>query len=132
VFSQKYDSKLYVKYDAKYLSKIESENPVEFEYLKIYVNESCSFTEMPNKSIDYVDLQKIDIKTGNIIEGYEFTEKDIQNFNPFEYNIKVSPDKNTYYKAGNTGKLLIVWSDFDMRNEAGNRVRVKNFENNKK
>jgi len=125
--SQNVNQKLLVKHDKMSLEKIQRENPVEYEYLNMYVTESCFFVEMPNKTIDYLELKKINVETGEVIEGYVITERDLENFNPYEWNVQPLPDRNSYYKAGNTGKLLIVSSDFDIRNEAGNRVRVRNF-----
>ncbi len=130
-FAQEFNQKLLVKYDEATLTELKKNNSVEFEYLNLYVTRACSFKDMPDKDIKYTELKRIDINTGEVIEDYEVSEDDINNFNPFLYNIKLDYDWNTYYKVGNTGKMLLIWAEKDIRNEAGNIVRYNNYQKNK-
>lgn len=130
-FSQGFNAKLLVKYDEKTLTELKNNNSVEFEYLNLYVTKACSFVIMPEKPINYIDLKKIDINTGETIENYIINEEDIKDFNPFLYNIKLNYDWNTFYKVGNTGKMLKVWAEKDIRNEAENIVRYNNYQQKK-
>ena len=130
-FAQEFNQKLLVKYDEATLTELKKNNLVEFEYLNLYVTRACSFKDMPDKDIKYTELKKIDINTGEVIEDYELSEEDINNFNPFLYNIKLDYDWNTYYKVGKTGKMLLVWAEKDIRNEAGNIVRYNNYQRSK-
>lgn len=130
-FAQEFNQKLLVKYDESTLTELKKNNSVEFEYLNLYVTRACFFKDLPEKEIKYTELKKIDINTGEVIENYELSEEDINNFNPFLYNIKLDYDWNTYYKVGKTGKMLLVWAEKDIRNEAGNIVRYNNYQRNK-
>ena len=130
-FAQEFNQKLLVKYDEATLTELKKNNSVEFEYLNLYVTRACSFKDMPDKDIKYTELKRIDINTGEVIEDYEVSEDDINNFNPFLYNIKLDYDWNTYYKVGKTGKMLLIWAEKDIRNEAGNIVRYNNYQKNK-
>jgi hypothetical protein len=113
---------LLVKYDTETLNNIKSKNANEFELLCMFVDNACYFVDMPDKKIDFVELKKINPKTGLIIENYIITEKDLVNFNPLEYNCTLQ-GSSSYYKVGTTGKLLIVPSDSDLRNALENKNR---------
>lgn len=130
-FAQEFNQKLLVKYDEATLTELKKNNSVEFEYLNLYVTRACSFKDMPDKDIKYTELKRIDINTGEVIEDYEVSEDDINNFNPFLYNIKLDYNWNTYYKVGKTGKMLLVWAEKDIRNEAENIVRYNNYQRTK-
>ena len=82
--SQNVNQKLLVKYDKIALEKMELSNPIELEYLNLYVTEGYYIGDMPEKYLEYTKLQKINIETGEPIENYIITEKDLLNFNPLD------------------------------------------------
>ncbi|MBI4645632.1 MAG: hypothetical protein HY738_03300 [Bacteroidia bacterium] len=104
------DKKLSAKYSQEFIDNLMINNPEIIEYLNFFVNNSYYFIDMPEKQISYNILKKLDIKTGNITEAPVSTE-DIEKFNIYQYNYQVLPDKRNYYKAGETGKILIVLSE---------------------
>jgi hypothetical protein len=123
-FSQSLDEKLLVKYDSQTLQEIKDENPDGYALISYFVENACYFVDMPAKSIDYSELQRINPKTGELSENQEITLDDIENFNPYVYNIVQQMDHSSYYIAGSTGKLLVVTSTQDMQNAVENNIRV--------
>ncbi len=125
--AQENNSKLLVKYSNDFLNKIKIENPKEYYKLNYFVEKGCYVQKMPDKPIETIDLKKVDPKTGYIIPDYQITEADLENFNPLEYNIYSSAQRNTYYKAGNTGYIIIVQSVEDIDMAVENYMRINNI-----
>ncbi len=114
-FSQNHNSKLLSKYDDQVLSEMQTKNESQYEFLKYYVNNGYRFIDMPDKSIQYQELEKINPKTGEPIEDYVITESDLIDFNPLEFSCQYSDNQRNYYKFGNTGKLLIIPTTSDIQ-----------------
>lgn len=127
LFSQNYNEKLSAKYTDKELSKMQKENPAQLEVLDYFVTEGFNIVDMPDKPIEYMELAKVNPKTGQVNHDYQITMDDLKSFNPLEYNCKFDSRKSMYYKVGNTGKLIIVESYFRLKNKAENKKRVKNL-----
>ncbi|HKK69029.1 MAG TPA: hypothetical protein VJ946_12490 [Bacteroidales bacterium] len=125
-FSQNYSPKLLVKYTESEVESLKQDNLQEFELINYFVTEGYNIIDMPDKPIDYVELKKIDPKTGDIMEGEFITDADLDNFNPLEYNCTPDAMKRGYYKAGNTGKLIIVPTRPALKNRIENKKRINN------
>lgn len=113
--AQQYNTKLTVKYDVTKLNDLKQNHPDQLEVLNHFVEEGCYFIDMPEKEIDYNELQKVDPKTGEINYDHVITTNDLIDFNPMEYNCIYNDAGSNYYKVGDTGKLLIVPSESDFR-----------------
>jgi mRNA-degrading endonuclease RelE of RelBE toxin-antitoxin system len=124
-YAQDCNEKLLVKFTQEEINAMQEKDVLEYEYWCMYVTTECYFVDMPDKPITYRELKKVDKTTGKVIENFVFTEDDFSNFNPLNYDIKPDQEWNTYYRAGNTGKLLIVISDTQMRNDAINSLKIK-------
>lgn len=122
-FSQEFNQNLLVKYDKQELESLKTNSKEYFELLNYYVTDGFYFIDMPDKPIDYKELKKIDSRTGEVDETYVITERDMENFNPLEYNCEYHAFKNSYYKLGNTGKLLIIPSKSDFNIAIDNKKR---------
>ncbi|MBI4645846.1 MAG: hypothetical protein HY738_04400, partial [Bacteroidia bacterium] len=62
------------------------------------------------------ELQRIDPKTGQKLDN-PVTTDDLSNFNLYQFDYKVQKEKRTYYKLGDTGKILILLSDNEISKE---------------
>lgn len=121
-FSQKnIDNCLYAKYGKEELQKMQQNSPEQLDFLNFYVKHAGYFVDMPNKPIQYTDLIRLKDNSKNI------TANELINFNPYLYNCKNLQDKNSYYKAGNTGKLLIMISMKDLQIQYKNHKRMQNL-----
>jgi hypothetical protein len=96
----------------------------DYEVLEYFVDKGFYFVEMPDKAIDYEELKKVNPQTGEVIEDYFITEADLVDFNPLEWNCEIKVDRTGYYKAGNTGKLLIVYQLSKIENRVENEKRI--------
>lgn len=123
-FAQNHNQKLLVKYDSQSLTELQQSPNSDYEVLDYFVDKGFYFVEMPDKAIDYEELKKINPQTGEVIEDYFITEADLVDFNPLEWNCEIKVDKNGYYKAGNTGKLLIVYQLSKIENRIENEKRI--------
>jgi len=110
-FSQlEYDSKLLVKFDKVYLNQQLIDNPNFIKRQNFLVNNSYQIISVIDlKEGGHVEkLYKIDNFTKQKVE-YIFTNDDFNNFNLFEYYYQTTKS-GTYYKLGDTGKILQVFS----------------------
>jgi len=123
-FSQSVEEKLLLKYDSQTLSQIKATNPDEYEFLCYYAEKACYVIDMPEKRIAFTELKRIDPRTGELSANQEITLEDLENFNPLEYNIVYQPDVNSYYSAGNTGKIVVVPSAEVIQIAVDNNKRV--------
>ncbi len=123
-FSQTVDSKLLVKYDSQTLAGIKAENQDGYDFLSYFVESACYIIDMPDKPIDFIELERIDPKTGELSPNQVITEDDLDNFNPLEYNIKSELSVNSYYRAGDTGKIIVVPSHEGIQNAVENNKRI--------
>ncbi len=116
-FSQQtIDNRLLAKYDQASLQKMQ---PEQLDFLNYYVEHAWSIIDMPNKPIQYTNLVRISDNSKAISSG------ELTNFNPYLYNCKNLQDKNSYYKIGNTGKILIMVAMKNLQNEYNNYKRIK-------
>lgn len=125
VLTQNYSEKLLVKYSHEEIENLKKENFFEYELLNYFVEKGYKIIDMPDKEIDYVDLKKIDSETGEVVPGYIISETDLIDFNPLRFNCIYDETQRMYYKAGNTGKLIIVPTVADLNNKIDNLNRIK-------
>jgi hypothetical protein len=121
---QDLNPKLLARYNSETLMDMKNSNSFQYEVLNHFVEEGFLITEMPEKQISYLELYKINPNTGEIDPSYNITEADLVNFNPMEFNCMYEQNKNRYYKAGNTGKLIIVHSHDDISIAVENKIRL--------
>ena len=126
-FAQEFNSKLLVKYDASELTNLKQNAPHQLELLNYYVNDACYFVDMPDKPIEFHELQKIDPQTGEVNYDHVITSNDLIDFNPLEYNCEFNDMFSGYYKVGNTGKLLIIPSSADFEIAIANEEKINNI-----
>ncbi len=116
-----FDKKLLVKFSVEYLQKLQTENPDSLEFLNYAVNYGFYFTDVSkNKPVSTQKLMKINPQTKSEQEIISF--EDIEaDFNPLLYNCVLSPQNQTYFSIGNTGKILV------MRSKSSLMLRYKSY-----
>jgi hypothetical protein len=119
VFSQDYNEKLLVKYSDEEIQNLKAENQNEFELLNYFVENGFRIIEMPDKPIDHKELIKIEDGSK------EISSSDLAGFNPLEYENCIYGSERQYFKAGNTGKLVIIPKVSRLRNEIENIKRIE-------
>lgn len=119
VFSQDYNEKLLVKYAEDEIKTLKKENPQEYELLNYFVENGFRIIDMPDKPIEHKELIKIED------ESKQITSSDLSGFNPLEYKDCIYGSERQYFKAGNTGKLIIIPKASRLRNEIENRKRIE-------
>ncbi|HOK39252.1 MAG TPA: hypothetical protein P5538_10630 [Bacteroidales bacterium] len=127
ITAQEANSKLLSKYSQEELNQFKKDNLKEFYKLNYFVEKGCYIIEMPSKPIELIELKKINPKTGYVIPDYIITLEDLDDFNPLEYNIYRSSLKNNYFRAGDTGYVIVVQSDEDIDVAVTNEMRIKNI-----
>lgn len=119
-FSQQtIDNRLLAKYDQAGLQKMQQDNPDQLDFLNYYVEHAGYIVDMPAKPIQYTDLVRLNDNSKAI------SSNELTNFNPYLYNCKNLQDKNSYYKIGNTGKLLIMVAMKNLQTQYNNYKRMK-------
>ncbi|MDA3819211.1 MAG: hypothetical protein PF590_01870 [Candidatus Delongbacteria bacterium] len=118
-FSQDYNEKLLVKYSGEEIQNLKAENPNEFEFLNYFVENGFRIIDMPDKPIDHKELIKIEN------ESKQISSSDLVGFNPLEYKDCIYGSERQYFKAGNTGKLIIIPKASQLRNQIENMKRIE-------
>jgi len=119
-FGQRIDSRLSAVYSPEELNSM---NPNAIKYFNFYVKNSYRIVNFTTtKPIDYKILYKINPKTKEIISE-KINYSDIVDFNPYLFSCETAQDKATYYKIGNTGKLLIMLSREEIEKEFRNKTK---------
>lgn len=120
--STKVNPKLKTKYSQEYLDKLQAENPDRMAFLNYYADNACYVIDMPDKPVTFLDLEKLDAEDGM---EKEITQQDLVEFNMYKFNIIPSFKDTKYYKAGNTGKMIIVRPEKDVLRMFENAKRSK-------
>ncbi len=118
-FSQSFNEKLLVKYSHDEIQQLKADNPNEFELLNYFVENGFRIIDMPDKPIDHKELIKIEDGSK------EISSSDLAGFNPLEYENCIYGSERQYFKAGNTGKLVIIPKVSRLRNEIENIKRIE-------
>ncbi|HBS85491.1 MAG: hypothetical protein A2W91_16925 [Bacteroidetes bacterium GWF2_38_335] len=114
------NSKLINKFGSEYLEKLKVEHPDRLAYLNYCADNQCYIIDMPGKPVPAIELTK-----NGAEEGYQITSADLENFNMYDFNIVASVNDQKYYRAGNTGKMIIVRSEKTMLQKYENYKSIK-------
>lgn len=79
----------------------------EVLWLNFLVENMAVIQVAPEKSTGLVDFSTISRKDGN---ANDVTTIDAATFNPLQYNLEILPSANQYFRLGDTGKVLMVYS----------------------
>lgn len=105
-------AKLSIKYDAAYLKTLKEKTPAVFDYIYYFVNHSYEIIDYPVGKV-YPEINKINPKS-RVIISEPITPEDLNNFNIHNFDYSVKYDTRNFYKLGNTGKCLIMYSSSEI------------------
>lgn len=90
------DQRLYECFDAGYIDHIKNNSPQLLQYLNFSLDNSYYLDEVPTeKDLFYENIPAFDVA----------------NFNVFKLNLKKQKSLRTYYRIGNTNKLIVFYSE---------------------
>ena len=122
------DSRLYAKYSEEDLLDMQQNRPYDLEYLNWFVENSYLVKDVVNPGVlDYPKLKYMDRETK--MEGSEVTDFDAENFNVMEYGFEIAARSSNVYLIGNTGKILVFYSNEDLT-KLYNEYKRRHYENN--
>jgi len=121
------DSRLYAKYAEEDLLRIQSNNPTDIEYMNWFVENAFVVKEIRNpEASDFPKLRYIDKETK--MAGAEVSSYNAETFNVMEYDFEIGAKTSNAYLIGNTGKLLVFYSNEDLT-KLFNEYRRNHYEN---
>jgi hypothetical protein len=103
------DARLFVRYSADYLTEIQQSNPGLISLMNYRLDFSWQIVEIGPKVSEYPELHRFDANTKSV--GSAFTSSDMAGFNIMEWNTESFYDKRNYYRLGDTGKVLVIFSE---------------------
>jgi|GEM_PF-1286475 hypothetical protein len=119
------DSKLSAVYTPEHLNNLKHNNPDAIEYFNFYVNNSFKITDLPQgKDLEKEELHKINPITKEITNE-QIQMVDLVDFNPYLFSCKTDQNNRKYYSIGNTGKLLIMFSNKEIQEKFRNSKKIK-------
>jgi hypothetical protein len=73
-----------------------------------FLAENMAVIQMaPEKSAGLVDFSTISRKDGSL---NDVTAIDVATFNPLQYNLEILPATNQYFRLGDTGQVMMIYS----------------------
>ncbi len=111
-FSQTtYNPKLLLKFDRSYLESQVTNNPHFIKRQNYIVENSYTIIDEIDipQNVDVKELQVFDNKNKVYINS-EINNSDLDDFNIYKYKTQPGEKTDSYYKIGNTGKVLVVFS----------------------
>ena len=122
------DPRLYQCYDSSFLDTLMIYRSNLIIYLNYYLDNAYFIADLPpNKSLDIPDVSEVLIIPRKEADKYRNFDLNVEGYNPanwniLRYNFKRSFDDRTYYKLGNTGKVLVFYSGSEL-NEMFNEFK---------
>ena len=114
------DPRLYKCYDSAFLDTLMIYRSNLIVYLNFYLDHAFFIADLPpNKSLDVPDISEVLMIPRKESERYRNFDLTVEGYNPanwniLRYNFKRSFDDRTYYKIGNTGKVLVFYSGSEL------------------
>jgi hypothetical protein len=109
---QEINSKLYYKFDAEHLNRLQENDPQSIAYLNFSAEYSYKIIEtFPSEKINYLPiLFKLDKSKKTADSSTNFIV-DKNNFNLFEYYFERDQNKRKYFRIGNSDLVLELFSE---------------------
>jgi hypothetical protein len=109
------DARLYDCMDKAYVDGLQS-NPRLLLYYNFYLDHSYYLSDIPDKKVDGIDISTVSLRNPGPQGEKLFFHEDPANikagtFNPLKYDFKTQANLFTNYLLGNTGKILVFYSD---------------------
>lgn len=103
------DARLYARYSSEYLAEIQQSNPGVIDLMNYRLDFSWEIVEIGPKVSEYPELRRFNASTKTI--GSVFSSTDMAGFNIMEWNTESFYDKRNFYRLGDTGKVLVIFSE---------------------
>lgn len=108
-----FDSRLIEFYGENYLLELSKKSPNQIEYLSYFLDNSYYITDVPvGKTDQIIDITEVEINPKYLLNNdrpkLDFI--DLKNLNVLVYNFKRNRHSRTLYKLGNTGKMIVFYS----------------------
>ncbi|PLX08624.1 MAG: hypothetical protein C0596_07155 [Marinilabiliales bacterium] len=109
------DSRLDVAFSEDYLNDLLENSPHQLKYMNWYLDNSYSIVDAGLDKCEQMPYLK-HLDPVNKIIGSNVESVDEGNFNIYMYQIEREFDKNVYYRIGDTGKALVIYSHKKLAN----------------
>ncbi|MFC2100291.1 hypothetical protein ACFLRZ_00530 [Bacteroidota bacterium] len=122
------DPRLYECYDSTFLDTLKIYRSDLIIYLNFFLDNAYFIADLPpNKSLNIPDVSEVPLIPRKDSDKYRNFDLNVEGYNPanwnmLRYNFKRSFDDRTYYKLGNTGKVLVFYSGSEL-NEMFNEFK---------
>lgn len=125
------DPRLYDCMDKSYIDGLQS-TPRLLLYYNFYLDNSYYLTTTPEKNVDGINISTVSLRNpGPKGEKLFFNEDPASiktgTFNPLKYDFHTQPNLFTNYLLGNTGKVLVFYSDKAFTEKYKNYLKTFNL-----
>ena len=104
------DNRLFIKYNVEYLSNLSEKNPETLDYLNFTLDNSCYLiNEDGDKFKNCTQLELYD-NTNKAFSKVFPSSIELSELNILNYNIELSYNQRTFYRIGNSTKILAFYS----------------------
>lgn len=115
------DSRLLSRYEKSYIDKLAQANPETIQYMNFELDNSYIITDFPPGKIETLpELYLLD-KAAKAPVKQSLTDFDFNNIDIFKYSYQRGFDSRTYYRIGNTGKVIAFKSEKELVEKFNNR-----------
>ncbi len=109
------DARLYTSYDSAFLDTLTMNKSNLILYLNYYLDSAYFILELPESKFSNIpdisevrEIRKDSLPPRNF--PYDAADLDFSNINILRYNFIRHYDQQSYYKLGNTGRVLVFYS----------------------
>ncbi len=122
VFNPKPDERLFECFDSTYIETLIKTESVMILYMNFFLDSSYFITDIPKgKEIMITDIRTVTIVKMKKDGKKQFFNEDLDPFKPvsfnvYKYNFTRNFNQKSFYKLGDTGKMLVFYSGEELNN----------------
>jgi hypothetical protein len=99
-------------------------NPKLILYYNYFFDHSYQITEIPQEKIkELKDIQELKLKPQYQMESVDYTENGLKNLNIMKFDFNLNFEINTFFRLGNTNKIIVFLSGKDIQNQFNQSVK---------
>jgi hypothetical protein len=99
-------------------------NPKLILYYNFFLNHSYQITEIPQEKVkDLKDIPEFQLKPEFQMESPDYTEKGLEKLNIMKYDFNLNFEINTFFRLGNTNKIIVFLSGKDIQTQFNQSVK---------
>ena len=117
------DARLLQVWDEETIQHHVNFSPTTIQYYNYFLDHAYFIEDFPVEKMNvYADIPNLQLKSEFSNESSDFSPEGLKNLNIMKYDLSLLPDRRVTYRLGNTGKIIVFYSGYEISSEF-NKVR---------